>query len=56
MSCDELITHSRRPADCHKSSNRNETENFMEAAEAQNWAAEPQEKKYVSREMRLEEK
>jgi hypothetical protein len=41
----ELITHPRSPADCPRSSNRNETESFMEAAKAQNWAVEPQKKK-----------
>jgi hypothetical protein len=30
---------------CPISSNRNETESFMEAAKAQNWAVEPQGKK-----------
>jgi hypothetical protein len=44
MPCDELITRPRSPADCPRSSNRNETESFMEAAKAQNWAVEPQEK------------
>jgi hypothetical protein len=45
--CDELITRSRRPADCPRSSNRNETESFMEAAKAQNWAVGPQGKKLL---------
>jgi hypothetical protein len=44
MPCDELITRPRCPADCPRSSNRNEMESFMEAAKAQNWAVEPQEK------------
>jgi hypothetical protein len=35
----------RCPADCPRSSNRNETESFMEVAKAPNWAVEPQEKK-----------
>jgi hypothetical protein len=43
--CDELITRPSSPADCPRSSNRNETESFTEAAKAQNWAVEPQEKK-----------
>jgi hypothetical protein len=43
--CDELITDPRSPADCPRSSNRNEMESFMEAAKAQNWAVEPQGKK-----------
>jgi hypothetical protein len=43
--CDEPITRPRSPADCPRSSNRNETESFMEAAKAQNWAIEPQKKK-----------
>jgi hypothetical protein len=38
---DELITRPRSTADCPRSSNRNETESFMEAAKAQNWAVEP---------------
>jgi hypothetical protein len=45
--CDELITRPRSPVDCPRSSNRNETESFMEAAKAQNWAVEPQGKKYI---------
>jgi hypothetical protein len=44
---DELITRPRSPADCPRPSNRNETENFMEAAKAQNWAVKPQEKNTV---------
>jgi hypothetical protein len=40
--CDELITRPRGPADCPKSSNRNETESFMEVAKTQNWAEESQ--------------
>jgi hypothetical protein len=43
--CDELLTRPRSPAGCPRSSNRNETESFMEAAKAQYWAVEPQEKK-----------
>jgi hypothetical protein len=43
--CDELITRPGCPADCPRSSNRNRTENFMEAAKAQNWAVKPQGKK-----------
>jgi hypothetical protein len=39
--CEELITRPRSSADCPKSSNRNETESFMEAAKAQNWTVEP---------------
>jgi hypothetical protein len=39
-SCDELIIRPRSPADCPRSSNRNETESFMEATKAQNWAVE----------------
>jgi hypothetical protein len=31
-------------ADCPGSSNQNVTESFMDAAKAQNWAVEPQEK------------
>jgi hypothetical protein len=46
-SCDELITRPRSPAGCPTYSNRNETESFMEAAKAQNWAVEPQEKKLL---------
>jgi hypothetical protein len=42
---DEPITRPRSSADCPRSSNRNETESFKEAAKAQNWAVEPQEKK-----------
>jgi hypothetical protein len=45
--CDELITRPRNSADCPRSSNRNETESFMEAAKAQNWAVEPQDKKII---------
>jgi hypothetical protein len=33
--CDKMITRPRSPADCPRSSNRNETESFMEAAKAQ---------------------
>jgi hypothetical protein len=43
--CDEMITCPRSTADCPRSSNRNETEIFMEAAKDQNWAVEPQGKK-----------
>jgi hypothetical protein len=39
--CEELITRPRSPADCLRSSNSNETESFIEAAKAQNWAVEP---------------
>jgi hypothetical protein len=39
--CDELITRPRSPTDSPRSSNRNETESFMRAAKAQNWAVEP---------------
>jgi hypothetical protein len=35
----------RSPADCPRSSNRNETESLTEAAKAQNWAVELKEKK-----------
>jgi hypothetical protein len=45
--CDELITRPRSPADCPTSSNRNETESFMEAAKAQNLAVKQQKKKIV---------
>jgi hypothetical protein len=38
---DDLITRPRSPAGCPRSSNRNETESFMEAASAQNWAVGP---------------
>jgi hypothetical protein len=41
--CDELITRPRSPADCPRSSARNETESFMETAKAQNWAVVAQE-------------
>jgi hypothetical protein len=41
------VTLSRSPADCPRSSNRNETESFIEAAKAQNWVVEPQEKKKI---------
>jgi hypothetical protein len=44
--CDELITHPRSPADCPRSRNRNGPESFTEAAKAQNWAVEPQGKKF----------
>jgi hypothetical protein len=43
--CDELITHPRSPANCPRSSDRNETESVLEANKAQNWAIGPQEKK-----------
>jgi hypothetical protein len=46
--CDELVTRPRTPADCPKSSNRNETESFMEAAKAQNRAVEPKVKKLMT--------
>jgi hypothetical protein len=36
---------SKEFADWPRSSNRNETESFVEAAKAQNWAVEPQERK-----------
>jgi hypothetical protein len=42
--CDELITRPRSPDDCPRSSNRNETESFMETA--QHWAVEPQGKNH----------
>jgi hypothetical protein len=38
----------RSPADCPRSSKRNEMESFMEAARAQNWAVEPQEENMCS--------
>jgi hypothetical protein len=34
--CDELITHPRSPADCPRSSNRNETDSFVEVAKTHN--------------------
>jgi hypothetical protein len=46
--CDELITRPRSPADsadCPRSSDRNETQSFMEAAKAHDWAVDPEEKK-----------
>jgi hypothetical protein len=46
--CDELITRPRNTADCPRSSNRNETESFMETAKAQNWAVEPQAEKKIA--------
>jgi hypothetical protein len=49
--CDELIACPRSPADCSRSSNRNETESFMEVAKARNWAVEPQEKKKLLEDM-----
>jgi hypothetical protein len=45
VTCYKLITRPRSPADCPRSSNRNEIESFLEAAKAQNWAVEPQEKR-----------
>jgi hypothetical protein len=42
QSDNELITRPRSPADCPRSSNRNETESFMEASKAQNCAVDPQ--------------
>jgi hypothetical protein len=38
--CDELINRPRSPGDCPRSTNRNETESFMEAVKAKNWAVE----------------
>jgi hypothetical protein len=45
---DKLITRPRSSADCPRSSNRNETESFMEAAKAQNWVIEPQGKNVIA--------
>jgi hypothetical protein len=47
--CDELITRPRSPSDCLRSSNRSETESFMEVGQGPySGTVSPKKKKHVS--------